>query len=64
VDARIYDATGRLIRRIAAGEFEPGLHLLEWNAEDQTGASVGSGIYFVRMVVQGRSYTTRFALMR
>jgi hypothetical protein len=64
VDARVYDASGRLVRMLAGGEFEPGRHLLDWNATDQTGASVGSGIYFVRMVVQGRSYTTRFALMR
>jgi hypothetical protein len=64
VDARVYDATGRLIRRLAGGEFEPGRHMVDWNATDETGASVGSGIYFVRMVVQGRIYTTRFALMR
>jgi flagellar hook assembly protein FlgD len=64
VDARVYDASGRQIRLIASGELEPGRHLVEWNANDETGASVGSGIYFARMIVQGRSYTTRFALMR
>ncbi len=64
VDVRIHDARGRLVRRLATGDYEPGRHVLDWNAKDESGASVGSGIYFVRMIVQGRSYTTRFALMR
>ena len=64
VDVRIHDVRGRLVRQLAAGEYEPGRHLLPWNATYESGAAAGSGIYFVRMSVLGRSYTTRFTLVR
>ena len=64
VDVRIHDVRGRLVRQLAAGEYAPGRHLLPWNATYESGAAAGSGIYVVRLSVLGRSYTTRFTLVR
>jgi len=64
VDVRIHDARGRLVRRVAQGEYAPGRHPVAWDGRDESGATAASGIYFARMTVRGRSYVSRFALMR
>ncbi len=64
VDVRIYDARGRLVRRLATGSYEPGRHVLDWDARDESGAAQGSGIYFAKLAVSGRTYRVRLALMK
>jgi len=54
VELAVYDAAGRIERRLAAGaELDAGPHEFTWDARDQA-----PGVYFVR----GRAGTTRLAL--
>ncbi|MDD3643315.1 MAG: FlgD immunoglobulin-like domain containing protein [Candidatus Krumholzibacteria bacterium] len=48
VSLSIYDAAGRLVRRVAAGTFAGGSHLLEWDGRDEAGRSAPPGVYFAR----------------
>jgi len=49
VDLRIYDVTGRLIRELARGEEEAGVHSTFWDGRDQDGVKVRSGVYLYRL---------------
>jgi DNA-binding beta-propeller fold protein YncE len=64
VDVRVYDATGRAIRTLATGSREAGRHDLVWDLADDRGASAKSGIYFVRVSVDGASRVRRVAVVR
>ncbi len=44
----IYDLAGNLVRTVVAGEYAAGQHHITWDATDEQGMKVGSGIYFCR----------------
>jgi hypothetical protein len=44
----IYDIAGHLVRTVVAGEYAAGQHHITWDATDEQGMKVGSGIYFCR----------------
>jgi murein DD-endopeptidase MepM/ murein hydrolase activator NlpD len=49
VSVSIYNAAGRLVRRLVDGPAEAGPHALAWDCRDSRGGRVGGGIYFVRL---------------
>ena len=59
----LYDLGGRKLQtwRLAPGN---GSREMAWNARDQTGAELSSGIYLVHITQGGRTNTTRLALLR
>lgn len=64
VTIRIFDAAGRLVRRLldeprSAGEFR-----LAWDAADERGAAVAPGVYFVQMSAAGVERTQRVVVSR
>ncbi|MGH7491848.1 MAG: T9SS type A sorting domain-containing protein, partial [bacterium] len=44
----IYDMVGHLVRTLATGEYAAGQHHITWDATDERGMKVGTGIYFCR----------------
>lgn len=49
IGLKIYDIRGRLVRTLATGGFEPGVHSLEWDGTDAQGRDTASGLYFLRL---------------
>lgn len=49
----IFDAGGRLVRRIFTGELKQGEHHFEWNGQDEQGRRSPLGLYFVGAVGRG-----------
>lgn len=45
----IFDVTGRCVRTIFHGQKGAGAHSMQWNATDQEGIKVSSGIYILRL---------------
>ena len=45
----IYDASGRLVRRLQSCPMPPGDQQVRWDGSDRKGRSVESGIYFARL---------------
>ncbi len=45
----VYDVNGRLVRRLVMEEKASGVHTAVWNARDDTGEGVSTGVYFVRL---------------
>jgi hypothetical protein len=49
VQVRIFDARGRLIRTLYAGNLASGDEVLIWRGDDDTGRAVASGVYHVHL---------------
>ncbi len=60
----IYDAAGRLVRRLAAGELSPGRHELRWDGLDDAGRPAASGVYFCRLRAGKETRSIRLVLLR
>ena len=56
VRAEVFSIDGRRVRTLADREFTAGWNLLPWNGRDDSGQTVGSGAYIVRL--QGEAVTT------
>jgi len=53
-DVTVHDVLGREIRALARGQsLEPGPHQVTWDGRDEQGRSAASGVYFVRLRVDG-----------
>jgi subtilisin family serine protease len=64
VKLEIFDVRGRRIKTLISDNIEPGMHRLTWNGTDRHGRSVGSGIYFCRLAVEGLTMTRKMNLLR
>ncbi len=65
VSLDVFDLSGRRVVRLAdAARFTAGIHALRWNGNDDAGASVQPGVYFVRMESGGSRLSRRVALVR
>jgi len=62
---RIYDARGRLVRRLLDATLSPGVIPNEalWDGRSDDGDRVGSGLFFARLTVDGVEMTRRFPLL-
>ncbi len=60
VEAGVYDCAGHRVATLADGRFAEGEHLLRWDA----GADVPSGVYFVRIKIDGTTIVRRAMLVR
>jgi hypothetical protein len=55
----VFDARGAHIRTLVEGRDRAGQHDVVWDGTDVRGAPVASGVYFCRLVVDGRAVETR-----
>ncbi len=61
----VLDLLGRRVRSLALGRLSGGRHTATWDANDDGGATARAGLYFVRVVVDGRMIgAKRLALAR
>ena len=59
VQLEVYDACGRPVQTLATGVGEPGYHTVVWRCTDARGRSVPEGAYFIRLVADGKTLTTK-----
>jgi endonuclease/exonuclease/phosphatase family metal-dependent hydrolase len=48
----VFDARGRLVRRLTRGDYPAGTHQVTWDGSDQQGRPAASGVYQVRLVAR------------
>jgi hypothetical protein len=60
----VYDLQGRVIRNLVDREMAAGIHQVSWDARDNSGVSVGSGIYLLRFEAGGSSWSRRMMRTR
>ncbi|MBD3347743.1 MAG: S8 family serine peptidase [Candidatus Eisenbacteria bacterium] len=60
----VYDVSGRLVATLVDGERRAGSHEIAWDAADDDGRAVGSGIYFVSLSAGDVRSRAKLALIR
>ena len=60
----IYDAAGRAVRGLVDGAQPAGDQDRTWDLRDAAGHEVGPGLYFARLVVEGREHVRRVVVTR
>ncbi len=60
----VYDALGRVVRRLLNAELDSGLHQAHWDGRDERGTAAASGVYFVRLQAGAQVAVTRVAVLR
>jgi len=64
VSVSVFDARGRLVAQLADGPVGRGRHTVTWDGSDAAGRPVASGVYFVRLDVEGHVKTEKIVLAR
>jgi len=65
VEARVFDAAGRVVRTLAAGAtLSAGTHRLVWDGRDEGGRPVAAGVYLVRLVAGDEAQVRRVVRLR
>ena len=64
VTLAVYDVTGRRVATLADGPYGAGEYSFTWHGVDDSGRSVGSGIYFARMSAGEFSAVRKMVLLK
>jgi flagellar hook assembly protein FlgD len=64
VSLRIYDVSGRLVRKLVDGRQTAGQKQVIWSGTDDRGRSVTSGVYFYRLEAPGYKKTLKMILIQ
>lgn len=59
VSIDIFDVGGRRVRRLASGQEGAGSHTVRWDGTNDHNTTLSTGIYFYRLIVDGRNVATR-----
>jgi hypothetical protein len=60
----VFDVNGRLVNTIFDGVAEAGPNVVEWDAKDQGGNSLASGVYFYRLSANGQELAKKQVVVR
>jgi uncharacterized repeat protein (TIGR01451 family) len=60
----IYDLQGRVVRSLAGGVHEPGVHTVVWDGKNQSRHPVATGVYFAKFEGEGGEKTRRVVVLR
>ncbi len=63
VTLKIYDISGKLVKKMDAGVLTPGTHTLSWNLRNARGRVVPSGLYFVKFESEGISMVKKILVV-
>lgn len=64
VDLAVFDVQGRRLRTLADGSQPAGWHDVTWDGTAESGDHVGSGLYFVRLRIEGATLHQRVVWIR
>jgi hypothetical protein len=64
VELKVYDVTGREVRRLLQSPMTAGRHRATWDGKDSRGARVASGVYWFRLKAAGEVREARALLLR
>jgi flagellar hook assembly protein FlgD len=64
VNISVYNISGQLITTLVNEVKSPGNYSVRWNARDQNGLQVSSGIYLARMVSNNYAATSKLVLLK
>jgi flagellar hook assembly protein FlgD len=59
VSVRLFDLSGKLVRRLEDGAHLEGAQEWSWDGRDESGRSVSSGVYFYQVVGETFRHTQK-----
>jgi flagellar hook assembly protein FlgD len=62
LDLRIYDLKGKIVKNITDKTFNPGNYKMVWDAKDNLGNQVSTGVYYLKLSAQGHYQKTEKVL--
>jgi Secretion system C-terminal sorting domain len=63
VELVIYNIKGQRVMQLVNDRFEKGTHLVNWNGINESGDLIASGVYFYKLVVNGKHQSMKKCLM-
>jgi len=60
----VFDINGKTVRRLVQATQPVGLHRVQWDARDELGQTVASGLYFYRITTPQFTETRRCMLLK
>ena len=64
VELEVHDLVGRRVATIHRGALPAGTRVFSWNGRDANGSRAANGVYFVRLVTDGRVTARKVVLVR
>ena len=64
VDLAVFDVAGRRVATLASGAMEPGRYDVAWEGRDDSGLPVSGGLYFYRLVADGKTLTKKMVMLK
>jgi flagellar hook assembly protein FlgD len=64
VTLTVYNITGQQVRVLMSGDAAAGVHTVVWDARDDSGSPVPSGIYLYRLITAGGVEVQKMQLVR
>jgi len=64
VSLAVYDVQGRLVRQLVSAVKGPGVFTVIWDGRNQKGMPVSTGVYFYRLVAEGKQKTRKMAVLK
>ena len=64
INLEIYNLKGQKVRQLLSGSQTAGMHTCLWDAKDNGGTKVSSGIYFAVLSTQGNQLSRKLLLMK
>jgi hypothetical protein len=63
VEISIYNIKGQRVKNLVQQEMEKGEHQIVWNGKNEEGQTVSSGVYFYKLMVDGKAEDMRKCLL-
>ncbi|MCP4631955.1 MAG: T9SS type A sorting domain-containing protein [candidate division Zixibacteria bacterium] len=59
VSLEVYNLSGQLVETLIDGQMSDGSHIINWDA-----STISSGIYFYKLITEGKTFTKRMSLLK
>ncbi len=60
----IYNVAGRLVRLLADGSMDAGVHTVGWDGKDDRGLNVAAGVYVAKLQTEGKVLTQKMVIAK
>jgi len=64
VSVEVYNIAGQLVKTVFNGSVEPGIRTVSWDATDNNGNNVTSGVYFYKLIAGDKVDTRKMVLVK
>ncbi len=64
VKLAIFDVNGKLVRTLVSGQMDAGIHTIRWDATDNDGSEIPTGVYFCKMKAGEFSAVSKLMLIK